>query len=69
MDDSQCDFTKAKLTNLVAFYDEHLPVTKGRLTTRKLDRDYLQRPVVIEPEGMSFEEGEISIKYYAEILS
>lgn len=30
VDDSQCDFTKANLTNLVAFY-EHLPVTKGRL--------------------------------------
>lgn len=52
MDDSQCDFTKANLTNLVAFY-EHLPVTKGRLTTRRLERDYLQRPVVIGPGGMA----------------
>lgn len=42
-----CAFSKANLTNLVAFYDEHLPVTKGRLTTRKLERDYLQRPVVM----------------------
>lgn len=56
IDDSQCDFTKANLTNLVAFYEEHLPVTKGtkgRLTTRKLERDYLQRPVVIRPGGMT----------------
>lgn len=53
MDDSQCDFTKANLTNLVAFY-EHLPVSKRRLTTRKLESGYLQRSVVIGPGEMTF---------------